>query len=884
MPSLSNRPPLLGGRNATRFKFEATFSKLLAAVRPLSYDIVLTPNIQKLSNLREANDVDFAGRVTIHIEVIRSTNTITLNADGLEITQKNVFLDRVNVKRVMKSDRTVTFVFPQTFGAGPHILEIDYTGTFNSIPQGIYYTDYQTGVGPAARPQRIVVTQFEATDARRMVPCWDEPMFKAKFTLAVELPADFLAISNMPGKFKPGSGSRSSVWTFGTTPKMSSYLLVLVAGELARLADQEISEHIGVDVGVVGPVGREHQGQYALQVLKTLIPYYSDYFGISYPLPKLDLIAIPDFVYTAMENWGGITYIDNVVLFDESNSPHKTRESVFETIAHELAHQWSGNLVTMAWWDDLWLNEGFATWMHKKATDRFNKSWKFRVRAHEDKQSAMALDALNTAREIHHDIVDDSEADGAFDHITYRKGAALIRMIEDYLGEEAFRGGMRIYMRRHQYSNSTTSDLWAALQEASSKDVSTIAAGFVTQPGIPLIRVAQKAAGGKRVVTLSQEPFSIHGSSTDNRRWRVPVRVVRPGGASQIHLVGETPEILEFEGADEPVKVNAGEVGYYRTLYDSATLSQLGARFSRLQAEDQVGLLADTWAMVQAGHYQMQSYLDLVSQIADNVELAVWTDVIATLREIDDLGRDSASRDAFRCYARELLQPLFVKLTWDPLPGEQTAAPLNVMLRSLVIMALGRFGDVDIITESRKRFALGPAKLDKELREAVATVVGYVADEAIFESLQKLGREAPSTETRLMYYYALAGAGSPPLIERMIEIALSNELPTGRVDRFLVSAASTGDNPDGVWGAVFKRREKIFRKLSDLQNQRLLALVAAASSNPLVADQLLAQPAGSPGAAYQVSRAVELIRFKAEFKKKRLLPALEAWLRQRQRD
>jgi aminopeptidase N len=869
---------LPGGTYARRFQFETTYSRLLAAVRPISYAVSLAPNIQKLLSLQEAVDVDFTGRVAIQLEIMRPTNSITLNADGLEIDADRVLLDGVKAKSVTKGNRTVTLIFPQTFGSGSHRLEIDYTGTFSSIPQGIYYSDYWNGAGKAARPKRIVVTQFEATDARRMIPCWDEPMFKAEFSLSVELPTGFLAVSNTPGTAKPMPGNRSNQWTFGTTPKMSSYLLVLVAGELARLADPEISKLIGVDVGVMAPVGREHQGRYALEILKALIPYYNEYFGVPYPLPKLDLIAIPDFVYTAMENWGGITYIDNVVLIDETNSPRKTRESVYETIAHELAHQWSGNLVTMAWWDDLWLNEGFATWMHKKATDHFNKDWKFRLRAHEDKQSAMALDALNTAREIHHDIVDDSEADGAFDHITYRKGAALIRMIEDYLGEDTFRDGMRLYMKSHQYSNSTTADLWSALQQASGKDVSAIAAGFVTQPGIPLIKVLQKTVDDKLVVTLSQEAFSIHGSSADQRQWRVPVRVARPGGGeSQIRVVGGTPETLEFAGAGEPAKVNIGEVGYYRTLYDSAGLERLGTHFNQMQPEDQVGLLADTWAMVQAGHYEPQSYFDLLSQIGNGGDLAVWAEVIATLRELDDLGRGWSGRDAFRAYTRRLLQPLLVKLTWDAQPDEEASAPLNSILRALVIMALGRFGDADVVAEARKRFALDPGVLNKELREAVASVAGYVADEATFEKLRKLGRDAASTEIRLMYYYALAGAGSAQLIERMVEIALSNELPTGRVDRFLVSAASTGDNPDRVWEAVFKRREALFKKLSDLQNQRLLALVAAASSNPSIADELQAQPAGSPGAAYQVSRAVEQIRFKAGFKD-RLIPKLEAWL------
>jgi aminopeptidase N len=603
-------------------------------------------------------------------------------------------------------------------------------------------------------------------------------------------------------------------------------------------------------------------------------------------LPKLDLIAIPDFNAGAMENWGGITYLDSRLLFDPLNSSQRTREDVYEVVAHEMAHQWSGDLVTMAWWDNLWLNEGFASWMQKKSADRFNPTWKVWLRAHESKELAMRLDARATSHPIQQEITEESQADSAFDQITYEKGQAFIRMIEAYLGEDVFRDGIRRYMQAHAYSNATTADLWQALEQASGKEVGRIASGFTEHAGIPLIEVATSCSSGKTVATLRQSRFSIANPYADRRTWQVPVIIGMLGDREpKSILVAERQEAVEFPGCDRPVKANLGGVGYYRVQYDEVAGSALRKSFAQLAAADRVNLLADSWGMVQAGRADVKDYLDLTRELGNEVEYVVWQSVITSLLAIDDLERSSIGREDFRSYARNLLRPVLGRLGWDAKPGEATEDPEALQLRALTIDTLGRFGDAAVIEEARRRFAAflkDPATLAPDLRDPVTTVVGFWADPETYRRLHDLGRKATGTEELLRYYLALAGAGYPSLITQTIDIAAeTNEIPKGQLNRFLVRAASTSDAPLAVWNLVFAegRRQKILQKVSSDKQTKLLPEVAQATSDPAVAFQLkwAAPSRVSEGARYEAAKAVEEIEFKAELRS-RLLPAIDRWL------
>lgn len=842
--------------------------RLPDTIRPLAYRIEIVPDVDKLVSGPSGAEIDFRGSEEVTIEVEVPTDTVTVKAAGIAFTSVTVDgTPAAEIRSDGEADETF-FRFASALTTGLHTLSITYGGKISTRPMGIFYSEYDRDHEPG-RKERMLITQFEDTDARRMFPGWDQPAFKATFALSIVVPPSFKVSSNMPiAGEETGPGNKKV--TFARSPKMSTYLAALIASESGQV--RETFE--GVDVGVIAtPPQQAPKGRYALAQTGRILPYFNRYFGIPYPLPKLDLIAVPNFAFTAMENWGAITYIDYSLLFDESNSTQEIREGIFETVAHEVSHQWFGDLVTMIWWEDLWLNEGFATWMQKKISTDLNADWRIWHRAGNDKDAVIAQDALRTAHPIKQKIDDERQIGGAFDDITYRKGGAVIRMMEDFVGAHVFRAGIRDYIQAHAYANATTADLWSALDRASGEPVGDIVGSFVASPGVPLIKVSESCTDNRTTVVLTQDRFTLGRVAGDKPTWTVPVRLGRPGDDTpRLSLVGAAGQKEVFDGCDEPVKANAGNVGYYRVQYDGATLSSLIGAYRKLAPEDRLSLVADTWGMVETGLANFSSYVDLLGQMDGETDLAVWNSVVGALRMIDDLERGEPGRTAFRACARRLLQPVLAQLGVDPKPGEP--APLTPLTRALMIKTLGRFDDAQVVKEARARFAQDPTTLDKELRKPVAEVAAYTADGEMFGRLHQLGRNAPDTETRLKYYYALAGASRPEQLDDMVQIALGDELPSGRVDRFLALAASESDKPDEVWRRAFEKREALLRKMTTGQGYSLLPQIGISSLSPTVLDELKRAAAGaeSPGARYEADKAVAQIEFRLDLKK-RLLPA-----------
>ena len=411
------------------FNFDHTPGGLPKNVVPELYQIDLVPDLKKLT---------LSADETVNLTVRAPTDSITLNLIDLTIGRATLEDGATATVTVDTKRQHATLHFGKPIPVGSHTLKISYTGPIPNTPAGLYYDDYRTAAGPAPR---MLVTQFETADARRMFPGWDEPAFKAKFRLSVVVPDNYVAISNMPVVANVAASPGMKKVQFGTSPRMSTYLLALVAGDMGAVRGTAD----GTMLGAWAPKGEESQAAYALEVESHVLPYYNSYFGVPYPLPKLDLIAIPNnFEAGAMENWGAITFIDDGMLFDPKSSAASTRERIHIYVAHEMAHQWSGDLVTMGWWDNIWLNEGFATWMEYKATDHFNPAWQIWPRQHDAREGAMGQDALPTTHAIQQVIRDESEASSAFDGISYQKGEQIIRMVEDWISPEKFRNGMRI--------------------------------------------------------------------------------------------------------------------------------------------------------------------------------------------------------------------------------------------------------------------------------------------------------------------------------------------------------------------------------------------------------------------------------------------------------
>jgi aminopeptidase N len=859
-------PILIAGtaRAEPKFDFDKTPGQLPKTVVPDEYQIDLVPDLVKLT---------LTGHETIAVNFRQPEATATLDDTGLTIGHAALEDGTAATVTMDAPHQTATLHFPHAIAAGRHTITIDYTGPIPNTPAGIYYNDYRTARGPA---KRMLVTQFETTDARRMFPGWDEPVFKAKFRLSAVLPKDYAAISNMPIVGTTPAGPGLNKVQFDTSPRMSTYLLALIAGDLAAVR----STADNTKLAAWAPTGEESQAQYSLDVEHNVLPFYNQYFGVPYPLPKLDLIAIPgNYEAGAMENWGAITFIDDAMLFDPKTSAARTRETIHLDTAHEMAHQWSGDLVTMAWWNDIWLNEGFATWMEFKATDHFNPSWQIWPRQHEAREDAMSQDAQPTTHAIQQPIPTESEANTAFDQISYQKGSQIIRMIEDWITPEKFQQGMQAYMKAHQYNSATSADLWDALGHAAGRDVATMASGFTDQPGIPLVRVARHCAGGHASLTLTQDRFAIHDPKAAKLSWIVPVTLGVPDGEPTHVVIDGAPVTVPLAACDTPEKVNFGENGYYRTQYDTASLKPLVAALPKFGAADRANLLGDQFEMFLAGRASLAAYLDMLPQLRDETNIAVWEDTLSRLRFLDALARGAAVRAPLRAYARTLVRPEFDRLGWDAKPGESF---LDSLLRPEVISALGRFEDPEIIAQARRRFAdfiKNPATLPPDLRAPVLNIVGHRADQETYAELGKLAATATSTEEKLRYFTALASAEDPKLIAETVQLASSGVVPNGRVAMMIGMASRNSDNPDEVWRQVQPRQKAIRAHLTEDSQNFLLPAAAFSSHSTAVARALMADPSvkANPGATIIAKRAADAILTQAELQQ-RAVPALTAWL------
>jgi aminopeptidase N len=854
------------------YSFDTTPGKLPKAVIPLHYTIELTPDLVGLK---------LAGVEVVDVEVREPTARLTLNAVDMTLDAASIDDDTQRADITLDAAaETATLSFPQPLTAGAHRLQIGFSARINKFGRGLFFVDYPTDNGL----KRMLSSHLEPADARRIFPCWDEPAFKATFALTVTVPRAFLAVGNMPVvREQPVAPDLKQV-AFAPTPKMSSYLFVLTVGELERLT----AEVDGGTVGVVTTAGKREQGLFALDNAVKLLDYYNDYFGVKYPLPKLDLIAVPGGFGGAMENWGGVTFFESRLLFDSSTNADTARRGIFSILAHEMAHQWFGDLVTMGWWDNLWLNEGFASWMQVKAAEHFYPQWQTWLNSSGQKQFAMALDARRTSHPIQQPVADQSEAMTAFDGITYNKGQALIRMLENYLGDQVFRDGIRKYMAAHAYGNTTTTDLWQALESEAGKPVTSIAASFTEQDGVPLILAETGCSGDLQRMALRQDRFVIAPSSARSvwppRAWQVPIALGPPSAT-------RPPEILLLEGKSEiaagscgeAVKVNLGDVGYYRVEYGPQSRAALTKSLARMAPNDRVNFIADNWALVQAGRTEPPSYLALIEGISSDDHRAVWEQVIGTLTTLDRLARDRAERPALQSYARARLRPLFDRLGWDASGSSDDDA----LLRSSLIRALGEFGDLDVLAEAKRRFAgflQDPQSLPTALRDAVTHVVGISADRASYDTLIALARKSTVTNERLRYYYAAASARDAKLARATLALTLTDELPNTIVGGMINAVASSGEQPDLAWDFVQANFDALAARQGPSFRDLFVANFMTNFSDDAHAAELkrFAPAQATSGGRVMTARALETIAIAADLKR-RALPAIDAWIKSRDR-
>src|SRR5216110_3288237 len=854
------------------FNFNETPGKLPKEVVPTEYAIRIVPNLDNFT---------FAGSESVKLNVRSPVHQLVLNGLELKIEAASVDGKELPLSAIKTDNENelLTLTLPSKLSTGDHTLALRFKGTINQAGQVLFYMRYREQGSGASKV--MLGTQFEATDARRFFPCWDEPAFRARFQLTVVVPENRLAVSNMPVDSEQKIASGKEV-RFAPTPPMSSYLNVFVAGELDFIESQ-----VGpTQIRVIATKGKAELGRYARDASAEILKYYNDYFGVPYPLPKLDQIALPGGFGGAMENWGGITYFESTLLFDPKNSSAETKQHIYEVLAHEIAHMWFGDLVTMAWWDNLWLNEGFASWMGSKCTVYFDPQWEVWLarelprdptrRTGIAKEAAMEGNARSTTHPIQQPVATEAEANSAFDDITYKKGQSFLRMLESFLGEDVFREGIRRYIAAHKYSNSTTADLWNALSESSGQPIAEIAAGWTEQPGFPMVKV-KRGEGGK--ISLTQEPFTINFRNAPPLEWKIPLTYSIIGQApASLLMTGKSGHLQDIP-SDRALKLNVKGAGNYRVEYDEPSWNSLLRTLPQMGVEDRVNLLTDAWALVQANRASVSGYFGLVDKLPSSTELAEGEQIINVLDFINRLLIGHREREKFQAYARSILRPTFDALGWDPKGGEPATAG---NLRASLINALGDLNDQEIIAGCRERFKkylTNPQSLRPDLRPPILAVVGHYAAEATWNQLHELGLKTTSTEEKQNYYDALAGAIDSALVKKTLPIALTDELPTSRAVFLVSKVARESDHPDIAWDFAKSNMKALLAKADALDANRYAPSLFTFFSDDSRAEELkvyakLNLPAES---ATDVAKAVDEIQFRSEFKK-RLANQLSAWI------
>ena len=845
------------------FAFATTPGALPKDVVPVEYALHIVPDLAARS---------FRGTGSYRIEVLQPTRRIVLHALEIEVVSAELrgpgrSVTTLGPPEADEARQLLAFTFPTPLPRGQYTLDLAWTGKINANAEGLYADLYQSPAGPRA----LLATEMEPSNARRLLPCWDEPSFRARFRVSVDLPPGFAGYSNMPVERRealPDGGLRLA---FATTPRMFSGRLSRVIGAVGD----------DTELGVVVTAGKAGRAQYALDAAKQLLPYYGDYFGTRYPLPKLDQIGVPGGFGGAMENWGAIVYTESALLVDPASSPEQTRQVVYGTVAHEIAHQWLGNLVTMAWWDDLWLNESFAQWMAIKASERFHPEWRVTLQANEGREQAMDLDARASTHPIHQPIATESEAESAFDRITYEKGGAFLRMLEAWLGEEPFRRGIRAYLDKHRYSNTTGADLWQALAAVSGEPVATLATDWTTQSGFPVVSVDARCQGGSREVSLRQEQLqTVAGTEgAASRRWSIPLQLRSGDGGPDTRVLLQAPSATRvLPGCDGALLVDAGNVGFYRVRYAPPLFDALLAEWPRLPDAARMKLLSDTGALVRADQVALASWLDLLARLGNEPRLALWIRVVNQLADFDRLLLDEPSRPALDRFAVRLIAPRFAQLGWEEKAGESGE---DRQLRGLLAGALARHGDAGAIAESRARFArflADRASLPPALLAPVLQSVGRYADAATWEQLRVLAAAAPTGEERFRYFRALGEARDPALAERNLRLALAADVPR-LMRREMVAMVAASGHLALAWAFSREHADALLADTTLHGGGRYFGRIVDTAASAAIADELEAFVATRlPAEALaDARRAGDEIRTRAQLKA-RLAPQLAAAL------
>jgi len=761
----------------------AIAQRLPETARPENYKLTFTPDLEKAK---------FEGDETISVRVLKPTSEITLSAVDIDFREVTIASGGTTQKAKVtpeKEKEMVVLSVEKPLAAGPATIHITYTGILNNEMRGLY-------LGKDDQGRKYAASQFEATDARRAFPSFDEPEYKATFEITAVAEKGQVAISNYKVvSDTPGPGDKHTV-KFATTAKMSSYLAALVVGNFEYVEGSAD----GIPIRVYSTPGKKEMGKFALEVAEQNIGYYDKYFGIKYPYGKLDLIGLPDFSAGAMENIGCITFREVLLLIDDKQGSVDLKKTIASVTAHEIAHMWFGDLVTMKWWDDVWLNEGFATWMSSKPLETWKPEWNFDLDDVSATGGTLSVDALANTHPIHQAAETPAQIQELFDGISYGKAAAVLRMLESYLGEETFRAGVNAYLKQHEYANATAEDFWDAQTKTSKKPVDRIMPTWVKQAGEPIVNVKAQCSGNSTNVTVTQQRYYFDRSkfeSPNDQLWQIPLCL--KGSASsgkKCELLTKKEETFTLPGCSNWVLANAGATGYYRAGYEPDAVRGLAHDAeTKLTPAERISLQNDIWASVRVGREPIGDYLAFAQGLQGDRTRAVLEDVLGRIDYIGEYLPNDSDRDSFRAWLRQYLAPIIKEVGWEPKPNESDE---QRTLRSRVLTALGQDArDPDALAEARRiadKVLADPASVDYQLAGSALGLAAINGDSSFYDKVMAALKNTKSPEEYYTYFFTLPQFTDPKLLERTLDFAIS---PDVRSQDALRLVRAVLENPDG---------------------------------------------------------------------------------------
>ena len=801
----------------------------------------------------------FNGKEIITVICKEYVNSITLHCAELKIKSCHIRHHGISEKAITKLDakkEELTIIIKNKI-KGNAFVEIEFIGELNDRLLGFYRSQYKQN----GKTKYLATSQFEAADARRAFPCWDEPEAKATFDISIIAENKYTAISNMPIKSKKKMQNKT-LYKFAKTPVMSTYLVYLGVGEFEYLTGK-----IGkTQVRVITTKGNKSKGKYSLELGKKLLLSYEKYFGIKYPLPKLDLIAIPDFASGAMENWGAITFRETILLYDPKTSSTRTKQYIAEVISHEIAHQWFGNLVTMKWWNDLWLNESFATFMATKFVDKFYPEWDLWNQFVEDAMNvAMGLDSLNSTHPIDVKVNSPAEIREIFDAISYDKGGCVLRMLENYTGESKFRAGLKQYLSKYRYQNAEGTNLWDEIGKASKMPVKKMIQSWLQQPGFPIVEINQDNDN----LHIHQTRFLMEEKSKSKEKWLIPLSIGLENETIN-KLITEKSTTLKIPNSKFGFVANLGRKGFYRVKYDDGILLDLKLLVDehKVNSIDRWAIQNDLFAFTVASKEKIRNYLDFTDAYYNEDSYLAKANVANNLNFVYLLTFWEDFSEDIKLYAIKYFRHLFLELGWDKKKGEKHT---DALLRSFVIFALGKMGDEQILlgAEDRfKKFLKHPSSLDPDVREAVYSLVAWNGDLKTFSKLLALYKRVPSMEEKLRLLSALCMFRDEKLLKKTLDFSQSKYVRSQNMQLPIMKVAS---NPYGhkiLWTWLQKNWKQLSKKIgtgNPLFNRIVasISLIADDSMEKEIRQFFKKNP--TPGTERTQEQTLERIRIHSKF-------------------